>query len=454
MNNCPYTNEHAICGLAPEVPGAISYCKQCSQFAFRCPAGHWNRAYARYCTQCRLELEKPSQWDMASANPQRTATLSTDSVDINLGLNSGVVDTPPIETRENLPRILIIDGLFILPNPKENKFEAYTIVNIENGICLHHQWGIDFNTPLAYGSTPIYHGLHLYSVVSGGIQKTNVISGKTELINNTSGMDAAQIEPLSGCAPLKCEMNGKPMIVVGVKQGILLFDFANNTSKYIPHSFFDEEKAPLSPTLCGRYVVFTSKQGGMLSLDIDTYPFKRKSLSAENMSFSAPVSLNRLVYFEVLNESGPRTLACFDPNSGRFTKAADIDKEPTQNLDARRALFTHPPLTDGKRLYLSDRFGYVVYTYDSSKGSLREKQLPDEVEKHRFIPHQSIVVNNRIYSAHRSGLTVMGTDLNFHVHTHLLTMTQLTPPEPVAQPISYGGKLYILCKDRLICHDY
>ena len=462
MNNCPYANESATCDLPPVEGGqdgkqapTITYCKQCSQVVFRCASGHWNRTFTRYCTQCSQKLEKPAQWDMASGNPQRTTTFSTDSVDVSLGLNSGVVNTPPIETSENLPGILVIDGLFILPNPNENRFEACTIVNTKNGIRLHHQWGIDFNnTPLTYGSTPIYHGLHLYSVVSGGIQNTNVISGKTELINNISGMDAAQIEPLSGCAPLKCEVNGKPTMVVGVKQGVLLFDFANNTSKYIQHSFFDEEKGPLSPTLCGSYVVFTSKRGGVLSLDVGIHPFKRKSLSAENMSFSAPVSLNGLVYFEVLNVKGIRTLACFNPNSGQLSKAADMDSEPIRNLDAWRDLFIHPLLTDGKRLYLSDRSGYVAYTYDSDNGPLSTKPLPNSTEKNRFIPHQSTVVKNRIYSAHSAGLTVWDIDRNHHVQTHSLSMGNSTTPTPVARPIGYGSKLFILCKDRFICRNY
>ena len=149
-----------------------------------------------------------------------------------------------------------------------------------------------------------------------------------------------------------------------------------------------------------------------------------------------------------------RTLARFAPTSGQLSKVADMDREPIQDLEARCALFTHPPLTGGTLLYLSDRSGYVVYTYDSSKGFLSEKQLPDGPEKHRFIPHQSIIANNRIYSAHRSGLTVMGLELNRSLQTHLLTMTELASPEPVAKPISYGCKLYILCKDRLICRDY
>ena len=67
MNVCPYTNESATCRLAsPEVDGTIAYCKQCSQFVFRCASGHWNRAFARYCTQCSKKLKKPAQSDMVS----------------------------------------------------------------------------------------------------------------------------------------------------------------------------------------------------------------------------------------------------------------------------------------------------------------------------------------------------------------------------------------------------
>ena len=455
MNICPYTNESAICRLrSQEVAGTTAYCEQCSQFVFRCVAGHWNRAYARYCTQCRQELEKPSQWDMVSGNPQRTATFSADSADVNLGLNSGVMDTPPIETSENLPGILVIDGLFVLPNWNENRFEACTIVNTENSIRLHHQWGIDFNTPLTYGSTPIYHGLHLYSVVFGGIQKTNVISGKTELINNINGVAAAQIEPLPECAPLKCDVDGKPTMVVGLNQGMLLFNLAKHDGLYIKNDFFDEANEPMSPTLCRTYIVFTSKREGVFSLNIGIRPYKIRPVPPKKTSFSAPVSLNGLVYFEALSDSGKRSLARFNPISGQLSKVKDLDNEPKQNLDARLALFTHPPLTDGKRLYLSDRYGHVAYTYDSDKGSYPAKRLQDDAGKHRFIPHQSIVVNNQIYSAHSSGLTVWEFEQSAHVQTQSLSMGHPTTPSPVERPIRYGDKLFILCEDRLICRDY
>lgn len=455
MNVCPYTNEGATCGLAsPEVTGTIAYCKQCSQFAFRCAVGHWNRAYARYCTQCSAELKKPAQWDMASGNPQRTATFSADSADVNLGLNSGVMDTPPIETSENLPGLLAIDGLFVLPNPRDKRLDAYTIVNLREGINLNHQWAVEFNTPLTHGSTPIYHGLHLYSVVSGGIQKTSVINGKTDLINNVNGVDADKIEPIPGCAPLKCEVHSKPTLIVGMNRGVLLFDLAKHNRLYINHDFFDEANEPMSPTLCGTYIVFTFKRGGVFSLNIDKSPFKRLSLSSQNMSFSAPVSLNGLVYFETLSDRGKRSLARFEPTSGQLSKAADMDSEPTQHLEGRRSLFTHPPLTDEKRLYLSDRSGHIVYTYNENSGFLSQKGLLEDGNTHRFIPHQSIVVNNRIYSAHSSGLTVWELERSRHLQTQSLAMGNPTTPSPVTKPIRYGGKLFILCKDRLICRDY
>ena len=455
MNVCPYTNESAACGLlSPEVDGTIAYCNQCSQFAFRCAAGHWNRAFARYCTQCSQELEKLAQWGMASGNPQRTATLpqmpSIDSLNHN-GFGSR---TPEIESGENLPGLLAIDGLIVVPNPRERKLDAYTIVKGLDQEDLNLRWSISYNSELTYGLTPIYHGLHLYSVVSGGIQKTSVIDGETELINSINGVDADQIEPIPACAPLKCEVNGKPTLIAGVKNGMLLFNFANNDGEYIQHNFFEATHAPMSPTLCGQYIVFTSKRGSVYALNIGTEPFKIRYLPPKTRSFSAPVSLNGSVYFEELSASGNRSLARFDPESGQLSTKVDMDSEPEHSFENRHTLFIHPPLTNGNRLFLSDRYGQSVYTYDSNRGALPSRQLQDDAEQHRFIPHQSIVMKNRIYAAHSAGLTIWELDRNWYAQTRSLAMGQPTNPTPVARPIRYGDKLFILCKDRLLCRDY
>ena len=452
MNVCPYARESATCSLlSQEIDGTAANCNHCSQLAFQCAAGHWNRAFARYCTQCGMSLEKPAVWDMASGNPQRTATSSTESVAVNLRLNSGVTDIPPIESVNNLPGLLAIDGLIVVPNPREKRLDAYTVVNDS----LNLRWSISFSSELTYGSTPIYHGLHLYSVVSGGIQKSSVIDGETELINNINGVDADQIEPISTCAPLKCDVNGKPTMVIGLNRGMLLFDLANDAAKHIKHDFFEPTNAPRSPTLCGQYIVFTSKQGDAFALNIGTTPFRIRPVPTKKMSFSAPVSLNGLVYFEALSHTGNRSFDRFDPKSGKLSKARDMDSEPEHSFENRQALYLHPPLTNGQWSFLSDRYGQSVYTYDSDKGTaLPMRQLQGGVGQNRFIPHQSIVINNRIYTAHSSGLTIWALNQNWYGQTYPLAMGQSSNPKPVARPIRYGDKLFILCEDRLICRGF
>ena len=454
MNGCPYTNEQAKCGLlSPEVDGIVAYCNHCSDFAFRCDAGHWNRAFARYCTQCRQKLAKPAQWSMASGNTQRTATLP--QMQSHDGFGSWVANIPEIESGENLPGLLAVDGLIVVPNPREKQLDAYTIVNDSNRGKVTPKWSISYNSGLTYGSTPIYHGLHLYSVVSGGVQKTSVINGETEPINNINGIDTDQIEPLSESAPLKCKVNGKPTMVLGLNRGMLLFDLANDAGKYIQHSFFEETNAPMSPTHCGQYIVFTSKRGDVFALNIGPESFKMRCSSSRGMSFSAPASLHGAVYFEALSNSGNRSLARFDPQAGRLSKVVDMDSEPEHGFENRRTLFLHPPATNGKHLFLSDRYGKTVYTYDSDRcASLGIRQLPVNDSRYQFASHRSIVLNGRIYSVHSYGLTILPLGQNNAGQYESLAMGQSTNPTPVARPVRYGDKLFILCSDRLICRGY
>lgn len=453
MNLCPYSHESATCSLqSPEVDGTTVYCNHCSQFAFRCAAGHWNRAFARYCTQCSQKLEKPAQWGMASGNPQRTGIFPQMPSHDQFG--TWVANIPEIESRENLPGLLAIDGLIVVPNPREKRLDAYTIVNDSNQGTLNLRWSISFNSELTYGSTPIYHGLHLYSVVPGGIQKTSVVDGETKLINNINGVDADQIEPIPGCAPLKCKVNGKPTMVIGLNRGMLLFNFANDAGKYVQHNFFEATNTPMSPTLCGQYIVFTSKRGDVFALNIGTKPFKIRCLSTQKISFSAPVSINSSVYFEALSASGNRSLARFDPRSGQLSRAADLDRLLKRDFEGRLSLFMHPPLTNGQRVFLADKSGQSVYTYDSNRDTLQTRQLQGRAEQDRFTPRQSIVINDRIYAAHSAGLTIWEPNQNWYGQTYSLAMGQSSNPRPVVHPIRYGDKLFILCEDRLVCWDY
>ena len=459
MNVCPYANTSETCGL-PSVNtdqgSIVAYCQTCSEVVFRCASGHWNRAFARYCTQCSRELEKPAQWGMASANPQRTATLpnmsSVDALNCDYGFNNVVVNIPKMNIDGDLPEILVVDGLIVVPNPNEKKLDAYTIANPFEQRNLRLKWSIPYDEALTYGATPIYHGFHLYYVNSSGIWRQPVTGGEVrpvELNDVTSG----HIQPIPKCAPLKCCINGNPTMIVGLEQGVLLLDLVNYEGKYIDHQFFGENTV-MSPVQCREYIVFTTLQGQIFTLNMNTIGDKiAPPKMYRDISFSAPTSLGQRVYFEALSESGNRSLACFDPSSGKLSKAIELDDDPESNFENRRALFTHPPLTNGKRLFMSDRYGRQIYIYDIEDGYPSERSLPQNDILYMFAPHLSIVVNNRIYSPTSYGLTTLDLTQNYAAGHQSLAMGMPPAPKPIARPIRYGDKLFVLCEDRLLCLD-
>lgn len=392
---------------------------------------------------------------MASANPQRTATLPllpVDALNVDYGFRAWVVDTPNVETGQALPGLLAIDGLIIVPNPGENRLDAYTIAKPSDQKHLSLKWSAVFDVPLTYGATPIYHGLHLFYVVSGGIQRKPVFGGEAQSVD-INGVDVAQIEPISGCAPMIGDPAGSPTMITGLKQGVLLFDLINHDGICIEHKFFSENNV-MSPVLCCAHVIFTAQQGHIFSLNIGTKPYKERLRSFKHISFSAPVSLGNEVYFEALSDSGERSLARYEPMKDKLSKIANLDSEPLHNLDARRSLFVYPPLTDGKSLFLSDRFGQKVYTYHRDSNFLSEYSLPKDKSQLQFVPHLSIAVDNQIYSANSYGVTILSLEPNYPPLYQGLAMGWPDTPVPVARPIRYGDKLFILCEDRLICLAY
>ena len=460
MDTCPFTHENTACDLLStelkrdigQMPKA-AYCQQCSAVAFRCSDGHWNRTFARFCTQCGQRLEKPRVWEMASANSQRTATVASeklvDSLSSDLGFTSWSLDIPRVETRENLPALLAIDGIVVVPNPGAGRLDVYPIAKSSAQRRIRPEWSIELNAPGTYGSTPIYHDLHLFYVISGSIQKKSILGGEAEPVP-LAGVDAAEIEPAPEASPLKFEIDDKYFMLAPMKQhGVLLFDLADYKKLYIKDKFFASENRPMSPTICGKYAIFTSHEGGIFSLNTET--LKSWSKTWTSLSFSAPVSLNGSVYFEVLDNSGARSLACYGPQNNELSKIYDLDCEPPNALDQRRSLFIRPPLTDGKRLFLADRFAETVYTYHSEHRYDEKRPLRKDNRQPLFIPHRSVVVGNQIYSAHSAGLTVIDVNRDYTHSYQSLAVGSPRNPSPVAPPIRYGDKLFILCKEQLVC---
>lgn len=457
MKNCRIANGNTTCDLPPETDSvdgqtlAVAYCKKCFQIVFRCASGHWNRAFARYCTQCGKKLDKPSSWEMASANPQRTATRqNTNRQETSINdFSSWECGTPNIPDANNLPEPLVVDGHIVLPSPSDSSLTTYTIVKREKKWTLKPEWNIKFDKSLNHSTTPVYHGLHLYYVMSGAIQKSSVLKGgmsPAEIRN----ADIQEIESAPECAPLKCDVGGNPTMLIGLRQGILLYNLATGNGEYIKHRFFDENEDPMSPVTCDNYVVFTSKQGRIFSLNLLDTAKKRYSLPKQ-AAFSAPVSIKSMVYFEAINENGRRSLVRFDPNDGRLSKVMDMDKEYTDSIQARVALYRYPPLTDGRRLFLSDRFAQTLYVYDTEKDSNSTRELQYDDSRGRFVPHLSTVTNNRIYSVHAGGLTEISLTRNYSITHDVLVGGTPKPPKPVTCPIHFNNILFVLCREHLVC---
>ena len=453
MRGCSNSNEGTACQFPVENTSSVAYCAKCFHIAFRCSSGHWNRAFARFCTQCGQKLDKPSSWEMASANPQRTTT-HLNSYNQKMPINdfsSWDCGVQKIPSEYNLPAPLVIDGHIVLPNPNDKSLNTYTIVKQEKKWTLKTEWNINFDIPLTHSTTPIYHGLHLYYVMSGAIQKSSVLKGgmsPAEIKN----IDIQEIESAPECAPLKCDVDGTPTMIVGLRQGVLLYNLVSGNGEYINHRFFDENEDPMSPVLCDNYVIFTSKQGRIFSLNLDTK--KRQYSSPKPVKFSAPVSVNGKIYFEAIDEKGLRSLVSFNPASGKMSKAMDMDTVPKDDIQDHVSLYRYPPVTDGKRLFLIDRFAHNLYVYDTEESANYTRELKYGESRGRFVPHLSTVANNRIYSAHSSGLTVIRLTQNFSIkHDVLMSGTPKTP-RPVTRPIQFSNKLFVLCQEHLVCLNY
>ena len=238
-------------------------------------------------------------------------------------------------------------------------------------------------------------------------------------------------------------------MIAGLKQGLLLLDLDSRDGDYLRNDFFNAENEPMSPTLCGAHVVFTSKQGHIFALDIGMGVFKSVTKSYPALSFSAPTSLGGSVYFEALNAGGKRSLARYQPQTAQLSQVATLDE--VSNLAPHLKLFVHPPLTDGQRLFLSNRSGQARYTYLSDVEGDTVFSAERKLSMGLFVPHRSIAVDNRIYSAHSSGLTIQKLEPTYAVSHQSLAMGQPENPVPVAPPIRYADTLFILCEDRLVC---
>jgi len=460
MNECPYSPDHLIDDkklnqAASPRPLAVGYCSECSHIAFLCSSCQsWNRAFARYCVQCGKRLAtKPEAWAMAYANEERTSSLElkgTDELDARFGFSNWSVKLGSgRKSYGNVPSLLAVDGLIIYPNLFDNRLE---IRNIVTNADRTPKWDIPFNQTLSCSATPVYYGLHLYYVVRGHIMRKSLFDGNTQFAFPGDATPHNAIIPVSGCAPLAFALKlpayeeSAPLALFVLQERLLFLDLKFGRAAWQSHGIPIPQDAPRTPVICNGRVVLTSEQGRIFELDINHSPPKSILIESDGHSFSAPVVINNLVYFEVVEkETGVRKIGCYHSGEGKVSYK-HLNDEKISDLDKYQSILNHPPLTNGNHLVFSDRFGEKIYLYVNEIVDSHELSS-DEIG--RLVPHQSIAIGNRIYSASRYGLTIFELTSK---RSNTRSLTHIgTRPRPIARPIRYADRLFVLCEDRLVC---
>lgn len=461
MNECPYSPDHFVIDekeinqVASPPPLAVGYCRECSRIAFRCSACQsWNRALCQYCVQCGKRLNaKPEVWAMAYANEERTSSLelkAADGLDARFGFNNWSIKLGDGgKFYGDIPSLLAVDGLIIYPNLFANRLEIRDIVTTAEGTP---KWSIPFNQPLSCSSTPVYYGLHLYYVVRGHIMRQSLFDGSTQCAFPSDSTPHSAIIPVPGCAPLIFALKlpgyeeSVPLALFVLPDRLLFLDLKFGRAAWQSHGIPTPQDAPRTPVICNGRVVLTSEQGRILEFDMNQNPPKPNLIASDGHSFSAPVVVDNRIYFEAVEkETGGRKIGRYHPGEGQVAYK-NLRDEKIADLDRHQSLLLHPPLTNGHYLIFSDRFGEKMYLY---LNEVVESHTLSANEREKFVPHQAIVLGNRIYSASRYGLTIF--DL-LSKRSNTLSLTQIgSRPHPIARPIRYADKLFVLCEDRLVC---
>lgn len=448
---CPY-DDHPLSDTAQR----ISSCEQFHLLVFQCSAcGSWNRSFAIYCTQCGELLAKPENWSMVGKNAQHrpmldeTTTLPSDYGFCNAPIP--LTDEPPASDSmpdAPLPCMLTADSFLIFPNPYTKCLQIHNIADQKNPKILED---IPIQLDLGLAQTPVFWGGHLYYARPGGIFSTSLIDGYTSALRG----DAA-ITPVRGCAPICISRHlapGEcPLIVFGLSTSILLYSPVQEASlREIPCEIGHPDRLR-SPVYFYGHIIFTTEYGKLLDLDLSTLELRQYD-SQGQFYFSAPVVANEQICFEAVDNTGIRYIGRYYPNGGLPVYQPLIAEESRgveRYLDYPAEFLMASPLSDGTRLILSDRFGEELYFYTVAPyphdGGTQLHRLPSNAPGQMTSP-RSILVQGSIYATSQHGITTLAN--NISSTQQLLVEGQRD--YPIASPICYGDKLFVLCEKNVFC---
>lgn len=441
LKKCPYPN----CNNEKEIKsdGGIGWCPECFNMVIACSCGVWNKAFANFCTRCPQKLQKPTSWTMAYGNPYKSSSItSAGNIRLNFPNWEKKLDEHIEDEGYNVPSIITADGLVIVPSLKSNQFYAYHIK--DKNIKLR----VPYNGKLSYSATPIFHGTSIFFAVEGEIRKASLIDSGTQEVETQQVIADNRIVLTDYCPPLIYKTNTQVLAIFGLKKHILIYDLKGKEHRFVEYNLDNNEDSIRMPVICHNKLILTSKLGKILTLN-----FEDDKLSellpvhhSKDHYFSAPTVVSNKVYFQAIDLSNghQRKMGVFVPTEDKV-EFNNIHEEKVHNIPGFEKILNFPLLTNNSNIIVPSISGALIYI--SSGGILR----PHQIRKGKFFLPYSISVGKRIYSVSKAGISLFDIG-GLGDEVLRLTQTMGDNPLPISPPAVYGNKMFILCRDRLICH--
>ena len=435
---CPFCEEKI------ELSQSIQLCPECTRLLLRCAqCSSPNMPVARFCVSCKERLISPSDWRMTHANSARTSSFETLTGRINVPNWSRTlpkISFDDLSQFHRLPALITTGGMVIVPNFRENAFDSYSVTN---GELL---WRAYLDGVLQYASTPVYYALSFYLILEERLLRISLLDGNVEVI-----LQSPNILPAGKCAPLVIVQPAPDTkthretarLIWGLNGRILCYSIENGEGKseFLEHSAGDSLRTPVA--INPNRILFTSGKGTIYELTLKENEINE--IEVGDYSLSVPCVLDELVYFHGVTDSGSRLLFNFNPKNGQIRTAKLLDDSLSDVAEFETSLW-YPPLGLGSYATLSNFYHSTLIRWMGIKAQSAR------LGTHRFIPHQSVVVGQRILSLSESGLYRL--DLPSGA-TSVMSLTRKPDdkPVPIASPAVYANKLLVWCEDRLLCQS-
>lgn len=263
-NACP----HPHCPA--EIPPGEDRCPRCRRSAARCEAcGHWNRADARVCRECRAPLNPPPPppWRMAGGPPQRLRHINLDGGS-PLTRETARLELEPCNPPEYPPAEMTLSRDFVIfPDFRERAVRAVTAHG------LLPAWTAPLFHPPTLETTGVCGRYYYFAALPGPparFFRIGLESGALEYL------DESPLAPAPGSTPVEYRANhGTYIVWTHAKAFSILHldEFENPTglTRAVCHNLREDEELTGSAAMDGT-VFATTTHGRVARLGVADPP--------------------------------------------------------------------------------------------------------------------------------------------------------------------------------------